>query len=933
MVGGMGEDEDRSCNISSSVVIYVIIFFLLSSPFLPSYTTGEEALSDNTQDCGVKSSMEGIKRIEDEGIWHVEERDPSEGPFGTNTTTLSLELTAYGEEMIRVQPFDWVFCMDSSGSMDWSDPNDQRIAGAQRFVDLVEENASGSRGATIDFDSSAHLVNDRHLTDDYDAIKSDLDTIDANGGTEYAPPLDLALDEFQNHGNTSRPWFNLFLTDGESESGGFWDLVDEHADLGIPIYTIGFGEADKDTLNEMAIRTGGEYNFAEDAEDLEDVFESIYEEIARKDRTAVLSPPDEPMVREVLPSHLEYVEGSADPQDNFTVREENENTILEWDREKMDVNETWELKYDIRANEYAHDLPITAYDGGGDALSRVAYENISSEEIEVVPMEGPKLDVHGRPQPVIGASRWEKVMVGETVTFKNMTWDGEEKSDWPGDCEIDRYQWELGDGTEKENSTIEHIYDAPGTYRVDLTATTLCNASETVQENITVHPEDSFIFEVEIIDHDQEVVEGEEVSIDYRVTNTGYDEETQNIEFEVDGAVEDSLDITLEGDEEYEGNFTWRTEIGDAGSHQLAVKSEDDREERSVTVLEEYVLTVMVEGEGTVEVDPEKEKYVDGAEVELQAVPVEGWTLSRWTGDMEKERDLEEITIIMDEDKQLTAHFVKEYELTIDVKGEGTTEPEPGVHTFSEGEEVALEALPEEGWIFEGWTGDQQSSEDSITITMDANRSITAHFETNEHELTIDVEGEGTTDPEPGTHTYKEGAEVVIWAFPDEGWYLERWSGDHQGPGERITITMDGDEQVTAHFDELLEVIIEVEGNGTTDPEPGTHFYQPGEEAVIEARPDPGWEFDQWQGLENNEDHSEEIRVMIDEEKDITANFERTEPETESELNDDTLEEKDYGVSTISRWWLLLPLLGILMSIILGEWMERKRRKNRDRGL
>jgi len=53
-------------------------------------------------------------------------------------------------------------------------------------------------------------------------------------------------------------------------------------------------------------------------------------------------------------------------------------------------------------------------------------------------------------------------------------------------------------------------------------------------------------------------------------------------------------------------------------------------------------------------------------------------------------------------------------------------------------------------------------------------------FETvvEEYTLEIGVEGEGTTDPEPGTYMYDEGTEVTIEATPDEGWEFSHWSGD-----------------------------------------------------------------------------------------------------------------------------------------------------------
>ncbi len=62
----------------------------------------------------------------------------------------------------------------------------------------------------------------------------------------------------------------------------------------------------------------------------------------------------------------------------------------------------------------------------------------------------------------------------------------------------------------------------------------------------------------------------------------------------------------------------------------------------------------------------------------------------------------------------------------------GTTEPEPGVYTYEEGQRVFLQASPEEGWDFEEWTGHKQTNETEITVKMTGNKTLTAHFTVEE---------------------------------------------------------------------------------------------------------------------------------------------------------------------------------------------------------
>ncbi|MBS3817356.1 MAG: hypothetical protein KGY76_07325, partial [Candidatus Thermoplasmatota archaeon] len=159
-----------------------------------------------------------------------------------------------------------------------------------------------------------------------------------------------------------------------------------------------------------------------------------------------------------------------------------------------------------------------------------------------------------------------------------------------------------------------------------------------------------------------------------------------------------------------------------------------------------------------------------------------------------------------------------EYELNIDAGDGGTTNPSPGTYTYSEGKEVSIEAIPDEGWSFSHWAGDYPSGEQEenvTTIVMDSNKSLTAYFEDInqdvEYELSISIEGGGTTEPVEGTHTYYSGEQVSVTANPEQGWGFSEWTGDYQSEEEEITITMDSNKSITAHFEELAPPDFKVE--------------------------------------------------------------------------------------------------------------------------
>jgi competence ComEA-like helix-hairpin-helix protein len=74
-----------------------------------------------------------------------------------------------------------------------------------------------------------------------------------------------------------------------------------------------------------------------------------------------------------------------------------------------------------------------------------------------------------------------------------------------------------------------------------------------------------------------------------------------------------------------------------------------------------------------------------------------------------------------------------------------------------------------------------------------------------EYILTIKIIGQGTTTPAFGTSTYEMNEEVIITAFPEEGWNFIGWTGDITFEEAMITTVMDKDKSITAHFEEETE--------------------------------------------------------------------------------------------------------------------------------
>ena len=141
-----------------------------------------------------------------------------------------------------------------------------------------------------------------------------------------------------------------------------------------------------------------------------------------------------------------------------------------------------------------------------------------------------------------------------------------------------------------------------------------------------------------------------------------------------------------------------------------------------------------------------------------------------------------------------------QYTLTISVVGSGVVTPSVGSHTYSYGDVVTLTAAPDAGWSFAGWSGDLSGSANPATITMEANKAITATFTQIPYALTVSTIGSGSVSKDPDQAIYHYGDVVTLTAAPDVGWSFAGWSGDLSGSANPAAITIDVNKTVTATF-------------------------------------------------------------------------------------------------------------------------------------
>ena len=117
--------------------------------------------------------------------------------------------------------------------------------------------------------------------------------------------------------------------------------------------------------------------------------------------------------------------------------------------------------------------------------------------------------------------------------------------------------------------------------------------------------------------------------------------------------------------------------------------------------------------------------------------------------------------------------------VSVDSQDGGTVSTSGG--EYEEGSTLTIEAVPDQGFDFAGWTGGASGDTNPLTITVGTNANITATFVRSKYNLTVTVDGQGTVAQElistAKTPTeYESFSNVRLTATPSSNWIFYKWS-------------------------------------------------------------------------------------------------------------------------------------------------------------
>lgn len=229
----------------------------------------------------------------------------------------------------------------------------------------------------------------------------------------------------------------------------------------------------------------------------------------------------------------------------------------------------------------------------------------------------------------------------------------------------------------------------------------------------------------------------------------------------------------------------------------------------------DYKISISIEGNGDVLQEIIQSKIIESeypfeTQIELTAVPEEGWEFVEWNGDISGPDPVQVLEV--SGEKEIIAKFRRiDYNLNLHLEGDGTVDfyvngQKTSDKIFPYETEVELVATPSNGWNFMGWSGDASGNNSRISIVIDGNKSINAIFSLKTFSVTVQITGNGSVLQDGSqvlTKSYSHGSTAKLEAVASAGWAFSGWSGYVQSNFSPLFITVDKDIVLNLHFTQL----------------------------------------------------------------------------------------------------------------------------------
>jgi hypothetical protein len=191
-----------------------------------------------------------------------------------------------------------------------------------------------------------------------------------------------------------------------------------------------------------------------------------------------------------------------------------------------------------------------------------------------------------------------------------------------------------------------------------------------------------------------------------------------------------------------------------------------------------------------------------------------------------------------------TVNLSTTFRLVATATSGGTVVLEPPGGSYLRNTAVTMTAVPDTGWEFLAWSGDTNGNSNPLTLVMDGDKTVTAHFGPRPaFTLVVMTAGGGTVSGNTQSNYYR-GETVNLTAELAPAWSFLNWMGDASGTNPQISVTMDRPKAVQAVFG--TECKTSVLGLGTVARNFGAGLVPYGGVVRLTAIPQPGYYLALW---------------------------------------------------------------------------------------
>ncbi len=276
--------------------------------------------------------------------------------------------------------------------------------------------------------------------------------------------------------------------------------------------------------------------------------------------------------------------------------------------------------------------------------------------------------------------------------------------------------------------------------------------------------------------------------------------------------------------------------------------------------------------------------YNQGQTCTLVASANTGFSFVNWTENGSQVSTSPTYSFIVYDDRTLTANFQYQqpstYTITVsaDPSNGGTVS---GGGTYQQGQQCTVIATANSNYTFIKWTenGTQVSTNPTYSFTVNSNRTLVAHFQSQPNQYTITLSANPTNGGTvSGGGTYSQGQTCTVTANANPGYSFVNWTenGTQVSTNPTYSFTVTGNRALVANFSySPIGYVI----NATAEPSygglvSGTGTYNQGQTCTLIATPNPNYVFVNWTEGGNEVSTSPTYSFTVNGNRTLVAHFE-----------------------------------------------------------